>query len=137
MRTRVSRAMGVGAAALLLVGVAAAPGTAATGSGSFAATCNPSSYPFATNGLAYQHASKGTLKIKQTGPSALASSVKAVSQNGNSLSVKTISNGGTAEWPDVLAGQYKVHARLSADHNCNGALPGHGNYTFKYTITYA
>jgi len=86
------------AGALLATGIAASA-NAATGTGSFTATCDPANYGFSTNGVAYQHSTKGTLSIKQTDTDPeLTSSVKAVSQNGNSLSVKNVSDGETASF---------------------------------------
>ena len=115
----------------------AVPASAATGDGSFTATCDPAGYPYATNNVSYQHSSKGTISVKQksTNP-VLTSSVKLVSQNGNSTSVQNVSDGGTVSWTNVLAGQYKVYARSSSTVNCNGPGFGSGNYTFNYSITY-
>ena len=124
--------------AVLAISVAmAAPASAATGSGSFDATCDPSNYGYASDGKTYQHNAYGTISVKQTGSNpTLSSSVKVTSQNGNSTSVKTVSDGGTVSWTNVLTGQYKVEAKSSSTSNCNGWLPGNGNYKFSYTITY-
>jgi hypothetical protein len=120
-----------------LVVAVAMPASAATADGSFTATCDPGSYGYATNGTVYQHSTKGTLSVKQTASSpTITSSVKVTSQNGNSTSDTNVSDGGTASWTNVLAGQYKVYARSSSGVNCNGAWPGKGNYKFSYKITY-
>src|SRR5690606_32614974 len=132
-----NRFVGAALAAVGIMFVAGAAAYGATGDGSFSATCDPASYGFSTDGKTYQHSAKGTVSIKQksTNP-VLTSSVKATSQNGNSLPVVNVSDGQTATWANVLPGQYKVYARSSSSVNCNGWLPGNGNYTFNYSITY-
>jgi len=123
------------AATLMVAGPAAA---SVTNSGSFAATCNPSSYGYATDNVGYYHVTNlGTVSIKQKSSSpGSTSTVTAMSQNGKEFSAQNIGDNGVASWANVLTGTYHVEAKSSYDHNCNGVLPGDGNYTFGYEITY-
>ncbi len=80
----------------------------------------------------------GNLAIKQnfSSPSSQ-TNVTARSSNGNDLGAKTIGTGGTATWTGVLPSSYTVRAHRSGASQCNGILPGYGNYTWGYTVTYA
>jgi hypothetical protein len=128
---------GIAAAAVALTVASGGAALAVTSTGSFSATCDPANYGHATDNRSYQHASQGTLSIRQTGSSPrVTSNVYATSQNGNSLTGRNIGDGETASWSNVRAGQYRVFARSSSTVNCNGILPGQGNYTFQYSITY-
>jgi hypothetical protein len=88
-------------------------------------------------GVKVNHRLRGTFSIKQvrTSPTSR-TKTWAVSATGNSLSAKTIGNGGTAKWTQVLPSRYTVKALRAAKSNCNGVLPGHGNYNWTYTVTY-
>ena len=80
----------------------------------------------------------GGFSIKQNSSSPSSSTiVTARSSNGNDLPNKTIGTGSTASWSGVLASTYTVRALRSGASNCNGVLPGHGNYSWNYTVTYA
>lgn len=54
--------------------------------------------------------------------------------SGNDTSTKSLSNGTSASWTGVIAATYLVKAYRSAAANCNGALPGNGNYTWSSTF---
>lgn len=56
------------------------------------------------------------------------------SPSGNDTSTKSLSNGSSASWTNVQAAVYSVMAYRGSAANCNGALPGHGNYTWSSTI---
>jgi len=88
------------------------------------------------DGITVTH-SYGTFKITQNSTSPTSSTKTwARSQNMNDLPIRTISNGGTASWSSVLTGTYTVKALRSTASNCNGAWPGHGNYSWNYTVTF-
>jgi hypothetical protein len=79
----------------------------------------------------------GQFKIRQNSSSPASKSVVwAVSGSGNSLSAKTISNGQTATWTNVLRARYTVHVHRTVTGDCNGPLPQPGNYNWNYTVTY-
>jgi plastocyanin len=87
--------------------------------------------------------SNGTYKIRQnsTNPSVvdgIPSDTRtwAVSDNGNSLSVKTVSDGTTVSWTNVIKSGYTTKAYKAQAANCNGIGFGHGNYDWNYTVTY-
>jgi hypothetical protein len=137
---RFSGKLGVrGAAAMLmatgLLVVAAAPVAAATkGPQTTDVSCDGVTIK---SGVSVSHVRTGTLSIKQNSTSPTSSTKTwAVSANGNSLSTKTVSNGGTASWTSVLPSTYTVRAFRSTNANCNGILPGAGNYSWNYTVTY-
>lgn len=89
------------------------------------------------SGVTVHHDPSGTFKIKQNSTSPTSSTkTYARSSNGNDLSIKTISDGQTATWTGVIANDYTVKAFRSTASNCNGWLPGHGNYSWNYTVTY-
>jgi hypothetical protein len=135
-RRILAAAFAVSAAMTLMV---AGPASASvTNSGSFAATCNPSSYGYGTDNVGYAHViNLGSVLIKQKSSSpGSTSTVTAMSQNGKEFASQNIGDNQTASWSNVLAGTYHVEAKSSYDHNCNGILPGDGNYTFSYEITY-
>lgn len=54
--------------------------------------------------------------------------------SGNDTSTKSLSNGTSASWTGVIAAVYSVKAYRSGAANCNGSLPGHGNYTWNSTF---
>jgi hypothetical protein len=89
------------------------------------------------SGVTVTHDPSGTFKITQnsTNPTSITRTY-ARSSNGNDLTIKTVANGGTATWTGVLASNYTVKAFRSSAANCNGWLPGHGNYSWNYTVTY-
>lgn len=87
--------------------------------------------------MSVSHRSSGAFSIKQNSSNPKSSTkVTARSSNGNDLPLKTIGNGSTASWTSVLPSTYTVRAMRSGSSNCNGFLPGHGNYTWNYTVTY-
>ena len=52
------------------------------------------------------------------------------------LVMKSMSTGGFATWTDAKFGTYTVKFLRTVSANCNGWLPGHGNYTLKYQVGY-
>jgi hypothetical protein len=89
------------------------------------------------SGVSVVHRLTGTFSIRQDAATQSSSTKSwAVSANGNSLSVKTVSTGGTVSWTSVLPSTYTVKALRSTNKNCNGILPGAGNYNWTYTVTY-
>ena len=87
--------------------------------------------------------SDGTYKIRQnsTNPSVVDgipsnTNTWAVSDQGNSLSVKTVGDGTTVSWTNVTKSGYTTKAYKTQAANCNGIRFGHGNYDWNYTVTY-
>lgn len=60
----------------------------------------------------------------------------AVSDQGNSLSVKTVSDGTSVSWTNVIKSGYTTKAYKTQAANCNGIGFGHGNYDWNYTVRY-
>ncbi len=88
-------------------------------------------------GVSVTQGSQGGFSIKQNSSTNSSNTVvTARSSNGNDLPNKTIATGATASWTGVLPSTYTVRALRSGAANCNGVLPGHGNYTWNYTVTY-
>jgi plastocyanin len=85
-------------------------------------------------------AAKGTYKIgfnsSVGGISDDATWFTARSSSGNDLAAQARVAGQTATWTNVAKSTYTARfvRRFAAD--CNSVLPGHGNYTLNYTITY-
>jgi len=79
----------------------------------------------------------GTLTIKQNSAELGSSTyVSARSGNGYDLSFKLVHDGTTATWTGVIANSsYTVRAYRDGSYQCNGILPGYGNYTLNYTFT--
>lgn len=112
-----------------------APAYASSATGSFTASCNPTINT--TNGTIFTHAATGAMSVKQTASNpTITSTVNLISQNGNTVGAKNIGDGSTATWSSVLTGQYRIQAKSASSVNCNGILPGNGNYNFSYNITY-
>lgn len=88
-------------------------------------------------GVAVSHGSTGRFKITQNSSTESSSTrAWARSSNGNDLNSKVISSGQTAVWDSVLPSTYTTRFLRSSSANCNGILPGNGNYTLNYTVTY-
>ena len=84
------------------------------------------------------HVTNGNMYFNQytsTSP-AITSTVWAVSSNGNPLRQQNVANGGSAPWTSVLASTYTFKTHPATSVNCNGPLPGDGNSTLQYVITY-
>lgn len=121
---------------LLLVSVMAfaLPAYAPTSTNNMAVACDGTTIK---TGVTVAHDPSGTFKIKQNSANPASSTwVSARSANGNDLSFKFVSNGLTATWTSVIANSYTVRAYRSGSYQCNGILPGYGNYTLNYTVTY-
>lgn len=87
------------------------------------------------NGISVTHYG-GNYSIKQNSTAPRSTTkVWATSQNGNDLPMRMAIDGETKTW-SALAGSYTVKALRAAEANCNGVLPGHGNYTWNYTVTF-
>ncbi|WP_431836138.1 hypothetical protein [Cellulomonas sp. Y8] len=54
--------------------------------------------------------------------------------SGNDTVTKSVSNNTTATWDGIAAGVYKVMVYRSTASNCNGVLPGNGNYNWVATV---
>lgn len=88
-------------------------------------------------GVTVTHLRTGNFSIKQVNTNPTSSTKTwAVSARGNSLPTKTVSNNGAVIWTEVLPSSYTVKALRSAASNCNGILPGHGNYKWTYSVSY-
>lgn len=62
--------------------------------------------------------------------------VRARKDGGGTLAWKLASPGSSAQWTGVSAGNYYWSTKRSAKKDCNGVLPGDGNYTLNYTVGY-
>lgn len=96
-----------------------------------------------STGVRVVFGSNGTYKIRQnsTNPSVVDgipsnTNTWAVSDQLNSLSVKTVSDGTTVSWTNVIKSGYTTKAYKTRAANCNGIGFGHGNYDWNYTVTY-
>ena len=58
-----------------------------------------------------------------------------MSSNGNSLTWKATTDGGTVSWTDVANSNYTYKTRIVSNQNCNGVLPGNGNSSLSWTVT--
>jgi hypothetical protein len=124
--------------ALVAIGlsvVVAAPAVAATkGPQSTDVSCDAVTVKL---GVSVSHGSTGRFKITQNAATEGSSTrAWARSSNGNDLNSKVISTGETAVWDSVLPSTYTTRFLRSSSANCNGILPGNGNYTLNYTVTY-
>lgn len=90
------------------------------------------------SGMTVSHEPTGTFKIRNISSGNHDTRVTARSQStGNDLQTQIASQGERVSWTGVLAGSYTIKARISGgSQNCNGALPGHGNYVLNYGVTY-
>lgn len=114
--------------------VIANPALALTSTNNMAVACDGVTIK---SGVTVFHDPSGTFKIKQNSATPTSSTyVFARSDNGNDLSHKLVSNGTEAVWTSVIANNYTVKAYRNGGYQCNGILPGWGNYTLNYTVTY-
>jgi hypothetical protein len=73
--------------------------------------------------------------IDQTGATPASSArVFLRSSQGNDTGTQVVSTWRSVTWDPVLYDHYYIMAYRSAAANCNGALPGHGNYTWDATV---
>ena len=56
---------------------------------------------------------------------------------GNETGKGRVSNGTAVGWQGIPAGTWSVRALRSTAKNCNGALPGNGNYHLYLTVTHS
>jgi len=112
----------------------ATPAFAPTSTNNMAVACDGVTIK---SGVTVAHDPSGTFKIKQNSADPASSTwVSGRSANGNDLSFQLVSNGVTATWTSVIANNYTVRAYRNGGFQCNGGLPGWGNYTLNYTVTY-
>ena len=127
-----ARSVAVGLLLVLAVGMPAR--ATIRGPQSMNVSCDGTSI---STGVTVTQASTGTYKVTQNSTNPISSSrVYAVSSQGNSLSTKTVSDGGTVQWTSVLPSNYTTKVFRSGAFNCNGIGLGHGNYAWNYTVTY-
>lgn len=92
------------------------------------------------SGVAVVAKSSGAFKIKfnaaADGSGDNATWFTARSAQGNDLSQQARVVGETASWSSVIPSTYTTRMLRRFGANCNGALPGDGNYTVNYTVTY-
>jgi len=133
--TRHTRRSGAVALALsVMMLVFAVPAYAPTSTNTMTVSCDGVTIK---EGVVVTHDPAGTFKIKQNSTVPTSSSwVTARSEFNNELGFKLVSDGTTQTWTGVKVGTYTVRAHRSGSSNCNGWLPGHGNYTLNYTVTY-
>lgn len=58
------------------------------------------------------------------------------SANGNDLPAKASVPGEVRIWNPVIKSTYTTRIVRRYESNCNGILPGHGNYSVNYTVNY-
>ena len=132
---RNQRRLGTVAAALIGITALAAPAMAATGNGSFAATCDPAAYGYASDGVYYYHATD-LASVTVQNLSSRTATERIYSSNGNPVTAYDVASGGSKTWNSVKRGNYLVQAKAAATADCNGILPGKGDFTFADKITY-
>lgn len=92
------------------------------------------------SGVQVTPTSSGAFKIKfnsaASGSGDNATWFTARSAQGNDLSQQARVVGETASWSGVIPSTYTTRMQRRFAANCNGALPGNGNYTVNYTVTY-
>ena len=105
--------------------------------GSFSATCDPVNYGYKSDNHYHYHDNSNTLISVKNNGSGRTATVRLYRSTGTTLTSYNITNSSTQIWgPSVAAGNYKVEAKAASTANCNGVLPGYGNFTFKYQIAY-
>lgn len=133
---RVSRSR-VGAVAAFLLLAFALPASAVwTGVKETTVSCDGLTIKVGTT---VDHAAYGDFKIDQleTDPASTTWAIACVTGDvSRCLTWKPVSDGGTAVWTGVLASSYTTYFYRSGSANCNGWLPGHGNYLLKYRVWY-
>lgn len=130
----------VGSTALVALALTVPAGAATRGPQVLTVSCDGVTI---STGVRVVFGSNGTYKIRQnsTNPSVVDgipsnTNTWAVSDQGNSLSVKTVSDGTTVSWTNVIKSGYTTKAYKTQAANCNGIGFGHGNYDWNYTVTY-
>lgn len=130
----------VGLAAFVALALAIPAGAATRGPQVLTVSCD--GVTIAT-GVRVVFGSNGTYRITQnsTNPSVvdgIPSDTKtwARSDQGNDLPVKTVSDGSTVSWTNVIKSGYTTKAYKAQAANCNGIGLGHGNYDWNYTVRY-
>lgn len=135
VRRRIARPVLVLAVAGGFLAVTALPASATVkGPQNLTVSCNMN---IPKTGVTVTQRLTGTFKIRQNFTSPNSTSVVwAVDGQGHSLPTRTIGNGQTATWTNVLHARYTVHVHRVRSANCNGFLPGDGNYNWNYTVTF-
>lgn len=111
--------------------------SATTATGDFKATCDPTEFGFASDGSYHYHDNSNVLVSVTNNDSGRTATVRLYRSTGTTLSSYNIANTSTKIWGSAIAaGYYRVEAKAASTANCNGALPGNGNFTFKYLISY-
>ena len=111
--------------------------SAATASGSFSATCDPINYGYSSDNLYHYHPnSSSTISVKNNGSDRTATA-RLYRSTGTGLFAQNLGIGEKKSWSSAVAqGYYRVEAKAASTANCNGPLPGKGNFTFKYEIDF-
>lgn len=121
----------------LVVIAAGSAGAATVTTGTRSVSCDGSTYANIGTTVATGGA-KLNVRQLSTSPSGVTSVVRVVPVLGTSgpqLGPTTISTGPTGvTWTNFAAGKYQVQIRRSGSANCNGALPGNGNYSVDWLI---
>ena len=129
--SRVARSTILTAAAACGVLIAGSlPANAATnGPDNITINCNSA---YIATGVTVTQADTGDFKVKQnsSSPSETTKYWALNVTTNKDLSNKSISNGQTATWTDVVAGKYQIKAVIASSKQCK-------TYTANYTVTYA
>lgn len=80
----------------------------------------------------------GTIGFKQvtTSPTSGSRAQMVRSSDRRQTSQKNLSNGTHATWGSQPSGLWYPRMLRTGAYNCNGVLPGHGNYSLTYNISY-
>lgn len=125
----------VGGSVVALVLGAIVPAQASTVTVEIPVSCNM--YTTKSNFKSVYHTDNGNMWVKQNWSNPSSTTVVwAMSSSGNTLRSQTVSTGGTVTWTGVSASTYTFSAKRSTTKDCNGLLPGDGNYTWNATIGY-
>lgn len=134
-RNRLPLRLGIGGILTMLALVAIGGAAhAASVNGTTTISCTASSYEHVDD-VYHASTSAMTFWADDANP-ASTTYVTAQSSSGNWLPTKSVAEGSYAAWSAVLPSTYDFYAKRTTQANCNGALPGDGNYTLKYTIVY-
>lgn len=121
------------AAVLVAIAAGSASAVVVSTSGSHYISCDPNLYgPDDLSKAASPSLPSNTLWFTNNGSQQ--AWAWGVSSSGNQLPHKAPATNGTASWTGTLPSTYEWWAQAVNTTNCNGALPGNGNTTLKYTL---
>jgi hypothetical protein len=127
------RLLAIAAVSLAVVAVGV-PADATTTNGTAAVSCSSGTWAGIKT---VTHATTGAMTFwsNSTSP-ASTTNVKAQSGQGNWLNTRAVVTGSYGSWSGVVAETYDFYATRSVSFNCNGSLPGNGNFSLNFSIVH-